>query len=163
MRSMLQELGLHVALAGSVLMAGVFFAFSSFIMPGLAKLTPSEGIRAMQGINAGATSSPLFLAVFVGTAIVSVGLTASTMLSGEKTRWVLVGASLAYVLGAFVVTMLFNVPRNEALDKLDPASVTAAADWARYLSEWTAWNHVRTLTSLASSLAFAYASRGIQN
>lgn len=159
MRSMVQELGAHVALAGSILMAGVFFAFSAFIMPGLAKLSPAEGIRAMQGINSGATSSPLFLTVFVGTALVSASVAVATILSPDRTRWLLVGAALAYVLGALLVTMLFNVPRNEALDKLDPAAVHAGAEWSRYLSEWTAWNHVRTLTAFGSALALAYASR----
>jgi uncharacterized membrane protein len=33
-----------------------------------------------------------------------------------------------------------------------PASPEAAPIWARYLSEWTWWNHVRTITS---TLAFA--------
>ncbi len=33
------------------LVAGVFFAFSTFVMSGLARLPPADGIRAMQSIN----------------------------------------------------------------------------------------------------------------
>jgi len=39
------------AALGCGLMAGVFFAFSSFVMNALARLTPGEGIAAMQSIN----------------------------------------------------------------------------------------------------------------
>ncbi|GKT34255.1 hypothetical protein ADUPG1_007642, partial [Aduncisulcus paluster] len=33
----------------------------------------------------------------------------------------------------------------------DPASAAAAPVWARYLIDWTFWNHVRTVTSLAAT------------
>lgn len=151
-------LGSQMALVGSILMAGAFFAFSSFVMPGLAKLTPSEGIRAMQGINSGATTSPLFLAVFVGTALLSFVLAAAGLFASERVPWELFAASALYLVGAFGVTVLFNVPRNEALAALDPSAASAAAEWARYSDEWTMWNHVRTVSALASCLAFAYAS-----
>src|SRR5436190_5913255 len=36
---------------GCGLIAGVFFAFSSFVMPALAKLPPAQGLAAMQSIN----------------------------------------------------------------------------------------------------------------
>jgi uncharacterized membrane protein len=61
------------------------------------------------------------------------------------------GGGLAYLLGAFLVTIVANVPRNDALAALDPGSVNAAAEWMRYLSEWTTWNHVRTAAALAAA------------
>src|SRR5690606_29761669 len=39
------------AAVGSALVAGVFFAFSSFVMPALATLPAAPAIRAMQAIN----------------------------------------------------------------------------------------------------------------
>ena len=57
------------------------------------------------------------------------------------------GAAL-YLLGVIAVTMAFNVPRNDALARLDPAAPEAVTYWRRYLSEWTAWNHVRTVAPL---------------
>jgi uncharacterized membrane protein len=36
---------------GCGLVAGVFFAFSSFVMPALKRLPPAQGIAAMQSIN----------------------------------------------------------------------------------------------------------------
>ena len=75
-------------------------------------------------------------------------------------RWSEPGATamlaggLVYVIGMFVVTMIFNVPLNNALAAADPASSEAAALWARYPETWTWWNHVRTLASTAACALF---------
>jgi uncharacterized membrane protein len=47
-----------------------------------------------------------------------------------------------------------NVPRNNALAGVDPAGADAADYWPRYLAEWTAWNHVRTVAPLIASGLF---------
>jgi uncharacterized membrane protein len=53
------------------------------------------------------------------------------------------GRGVLHVLGNVLVTMAFNVPRNDALARVDPASAPGAEVWASYLTGWTAWNHVR--------------------
>jgi len=40
-----------LAALGSGVVAGVFFAFSSFVIPALARLPPAQGVLAMQSIN----------------------------------------------------------------------------------------------------------------
>lgn len=40
-----------VAALGSGLVAGIFFAFSNFVMKALARVPPAQGIGAMQSIN----------------------------------------------------------------------------------------------------------------
>lgn len=74
-----------IAALGCGLMAGVFFAFSTFVMPALARLTPPEGIAAMQSINVKAVKS-VFLAVFLGTAAACVLLAVSSLLSWYRPR-----------------------------------------------------------------------------
>ena len=54
--------------------------------------------------------------------------------------------------------MAFNVPRNDALEAVRPETAEAAALWARYLVEWTRWNHVRTLGALAAAVLFTLGS-----
>jgi uncharacterized membrane protein len=143
-----------LAALGSGLLAGVFFAFSSFIMKGLARLVPSAGIAAMQSINI-TVINPVFMAVFVGTAIIGVVLAVVSFLMWREVGgpWLLAG-SLLYVLGSFVVTLAFNVPLNDAVAAVDPASAEGAALWSRYLSSWTGWNHVRMVASLAALAAY---------
>ncbi len=65
----------------------------------------------------------------------------------------LVGGVL-YVLGMFVVTMTRNVPLNNALQVAATSSAGSAEVWARYLREWTMWNHVRTVASTAACALF---------
>jgi len=63
--------------------------------------------------------------------------------------------SALYLIGVLFVTMRFNVPLNDALDRMTPESNDAARLWADYLSRWTAWNHVRTVTALLAAMSFA--------
>jgi uncharacterized membrane protein len=49
--------------------------------------------------------------------------------------------------------MAFNVPRNNALARTEPEGAETAAYWNRYVSEWTAWNHVRVLAGIAAAAA----------
>ncbi len=68
----------------------------------------------------------------------------------------LLGSAL-YLFGAFGVTAGANVPRNDALQRLEPGGAEAAAYWPAYLREWTAWNHVRTAASAAAAVAYVLA------
>jgi uncharacterized membrane protein len=149
-----------VAALGAGLIAGVFFAFSSFVMGALGKLPPAQGLAAMQSINI-VVINPLFMAVFLGTGLLAAYLAvwAGTHWSEPRALWVMLGA-LAYVVGSVGVTLVFNVPLNDALAAADPASTDGAALWARYQGSWALWNHVRGLASLAAMalLVVAYAS-----
>ena len=130
---------------GSALMAGTFFAFSNFVMPALARLPPAEGISAMQSINR-VVLNPLFLGVFLGTAVAAAVLALIALADiGEASSLLIVAAALCYVAGTFGVTVAFNVPLNNALEAADAVSAEAAALWQRYLSEWVFWNTVRTV------------------
>ena len=63
---LLPALTLAAAL-GAGLIAGAFYAFSTFVMRALLRVPPLEGMAAMQSINV-AGINPLFLGVFLGTA-----------------------------------------------------------------------------------------------
>ena len=49
---------------GAGLVAGIFFAFSSFVMKALGRLPRDQGIRAMQSINVTVLNPWLFSAFF---------------------------------------------------------------------------------------------------
>ena len=72
--------------------------------------------------------------------------------------FLLVGSPL-YLFGTILVTMVFNVPRNEALAAVDPARAERARLWAGYVTGWTAWNHVRTAAALAAAASLTIALR----
>jgi uncharacterized membrane protein len=156
MESLLHLLTFLAAL-GAALVAGIFFAFSVFIMTALGRLPAQGGISAMQSINV-VVLNPVFFAVFFGTAAIALVLAITALIAwSEPVAPYLLAGSLLYLVGTILVTMVFNVPLNNRLASIKPNSAEGAAVWTRYLSAWTAWNHVRTLASLAAAAAFIIA------
>ena len=153
---LLFALALFSALGGG-LMAGTFYAFSTFIMKGLARVPSAQGIAAMQSINI-TVINPWFMAAFMGTAAASILIVVFSLLRWNEAGAVyLLSGGLAYTIGTFLVTMAFNVPRNNALAAVDPASGNGARVWASYVTSWTAWNHVRTSAALAAAVLLTIA------
>ena len=62
---------------GCGLCAGVFFAFSAFVMPALGRLPAGQGIAAMQSINKLAVT-PAFMTALFGSALACAGLAAAS-------------------------------------------------------------------------------------
>jgi len=142
------------AAIGSGLVAGIFFAFSTFVMAALGRILPEQGIAAMQSINI-TVLNPAFLIAFLGTGFVCLVLAAGSYVwwGGASGKLVL-AASLIYLVGCIGVTMVCNVPLNNALAAAQPNTPEAATLWSRYLSTWTAWNHLRTVAPLLSAILF---------
>ena len=133
------------------LIAGVFFAFSSFVMKALARLPAPQGIAAMQSINVLAVT-PVFMTALFGTAAACLVLAVSALSAWPRpgAGYLLIG-SLLYVIGTTLVTILFNVPRNNALAAVNPSSTDGAVFWTNYVSTWTVWNHVRTAAAIVAA------------
>jgi uncharacterized membrane protein len=148
-----------LALLGSGLVAGVFLAFSSFVMKALARLKPSEGIAAMQSINI-TVINPLFMTALFGTALLCSLLVIFSLLEFRypTSIYLLVG-SVFYIFGTVGVTIAFNVPLNDTLAKVTPNSAEGTEIWANYLTNWTFWNHVRTVAASIATVVMAIALR----
>jgi uncharacterized membrane protein len=147
-----------VAAVGAGVSGGVFFAFSTFVMKALGRLPDAEGISAMNAINK-AAPTPLFMLALFGTGAVSIALSVEALrhLGQRWAAYLLIGSALYLV--CVVLTMAYHVPHNNALALVDPTGPSAAHAWAQYLSPWTAWNHVRTVSALAGTTAFILALR----
>jgi uncharacterized membrane protein len=148
-----------LAAIGCGVAAGVFFAFSAFVMKALDRLPATQAVAAMQAINA-AAPTPAFMAVLFGTALACgvLVLTALFARGGPDTAYLLGGGAL-YVICTIGPTVVYHVPRNEALAGVDSHGADAGGLWSRYLSGWVAWNHVRCAGALAASAALTIALR----
>jgi uncharacterized membrane protein len=146
-----------LAALGCGLMAGLFFAFSVSVMKALARLPSAEGIAVMQSINV-AIINPVFLAAFFGTAAACVSVMIASLLRRHDpgALYLLIGGAL-YLVGTFLVTFVFNVPKNNALASVRPANAESASLWTDYLSKWTAWNHLRAAAALAAAASLTIA------
>lgn len=132
------------------LMAGVYFTFSAFAMRALDAIGQPAGMLAMQSINRVIVRSP-FLPLFFGSSLAAavLALLALLDLSQAGAVFLLAGGS-SYVLGMFVVTVVGNVPLNNALEAAEAGGAEGAAMWRRYMTSWLAWNHLRTVACTAS-------------
>ena len=148
------------AVLGSGLVAGIFFAFSTFVMRALGRLPQDQGIAAMKAINI-TVLNPWFFLAFFGTGAVC--LPVAFLASGSAAsmqRASLLAACALYLVGCLLVTVAFNVPLNDRLASVEPQSSGAGELWRHYLSRWTLWNHVRTASSLAAAGLYAYSLWG---
>jgi uncharacterized membrane protein len=142
----------------SALVGGVLYAFSSFVMAGLKRLPPAQGMAAMQSINVTAVKPGLMIP-FIGTLIASVAVAVTAVVDWNATTsvWLLAGAA-TYVFGVFAVTGLYHVPRNNALAATSIDAPEAETVWARYLKDWTRWNHLRALAGLTAAALLGVAA-----
>jgi uncharacterized membrane protein len=140
-----------LAVLGCAMMAGVFFAFSAFVMKALSRLPAEQGVAAMQAINVAAVTLTFMVALF-GTAVAcgASAVWAFFVWDERFAPYLLVGSAL-YLVGTILLTIAYHVPRNEALARVEPRGADAESHWRRYLSGWTAWNHVRAAASLAAA------------
>ena len=139
-----------VTALGCGLVAGVFFAFSSFVMPALKRLPPAQGISAMQSINRLAVT-PAFMAALFGTGAACLGLAAWAAVASEGPAVLVLAGCALYLVGTIGVTIAGNVPLNNGLARLHLEDADATDRWDGFVTRWTAWNHVRTVAALAAA------------
>jgi uncharacterized membrane protein len=137
---------------------GVLFGFSVLVVPALRRVPAATGIRSMQQINLVAPRS-LLLVPLIGSTLgcALIAIWAASHRSGPGAKWLWVGAATGLL--SFAVTAGFNIPQNNAIAHLDPDAVSSTHAWLRYLTHWTAANHVRTAFSLLSAGALLAATR----
>lgn len=133
-------------------MAGLFWAYSVSVMPGLAGTDDRTFVAAMNRINE-AIVNGWFMIGFVGTLLLLAIAVALHVPAGSRAAlpW-LIAATLLYV-AVLGVTFVVNIPLNDALAEAgDPAAARAAFE-----QRWVTWNLVRTLTSTGSLAALGVA------
>lgn len=146
------------AAVGCGVTAGILLAFSISVMPALATRPAAEAAATMQHINI-AIVSPVFLTVFLGSAVTSITAAIGVLLSGSGSQVLTVGGALLFIVGCVAVTMAINVPLNNTLTAIDSSSPAGMQVWQNYLDEWTLWNHARTVAATAACIVFAIAAR----
>ncbi|WCL52914.1 DUF1772 domain-containing protein [Gimibacter soli] len=145
------------ALVASGIMAGVYYAFSVFVMRALDALEAPAGMLAMQSINRVILKTS-FLPLFFTSSVAAAGLAVVAALDLSAPGAVaLLLASIIYFAGMFLVTVVGNVPLNNALEATPGASPEAEQTWRHYRQRWTAWNHVRTLSCIIALALYALA------
>lgn len=141
----------------NAMVAGTFFAFSVYMMAALTNIDAEHGAKTMNSVNVWIVKSP-WLALFLLSALLSLALPLYAWYSqGFQKALPLLVSGASYLLGTFLVTMLFNVPLNDKLASLQGKELVEF--WPQYVKSWQPWNHVRTITSIISTVALFGSSR----
>lgn len=140
------------------LLAGLFWAFSVAVMPGLRRVDARTFVEVMQRINA-AIVNPWFLVVFLGTPVLTIAAAALHLGADQRAvlPWIVAGFVLSLV--AFAITIGRNISLNNALAAAGPpeASADLAAVRERFEAAWVRWNASRALASTAALALLSWA------
>ena len=149
-----------IAITLNALVAGLFFAFSCAVLPGLRDVDDRTFVAVFRRINA-AIQNPVFMVVFFGAPIAAVASAAVALIQGTELNATMIVVGAVLSAATFMFTSSRSVPLNTMLDRL-PAKSEADARSARSRFEplWSRWNVIRTLTATASvttlSLSLAF-------
>lgn len=138
----------------SGLMAGLFYAWSISVTPGLARINDLSYLQAFQSMNR-AIINPVFFVVFFGLVVllpVLSYLSFQTSLSNQF--WYVILATLFYFIGIMGVTIAGNVPLNNALEALQIEQMTAEQMDVFRKSFENKWNRLNLIRTISSFLTF---------
>jgi uncharacterized membrane protein len=138
------------------LTAGLLFAFTVVVMPGIRALGDREFLRAFAAMDRVIQENePRFLVVWVGSVVAVVA--AAVLGAAGLDAWgraLLIGAAAVYVLGVQLPTVAVNIPLNSRLQALDLSALDARAlraERAAFEGRWCTWNAVRTVFACVST------------
>ena len=148
-------------ITGAGVVTGLLFAFSNFVMQALADLPVEHGMYAMQRINK-KIINPVFLVFFLGTPVSCLAIAVIALAApGNSATCLLVAGAMAYLIGPFGITILFNVPLNNRLASAEPTE--AKEVWPIYQANWQRWNHIRTGIGIVSIIFLAFGLTDIRS
>lgn len=135
------------------LMAGLFFAFTVSVMPGLGAGDDRTFITAMQNIN-DKIENGLFGLTFTGALLLALIVAPLLWRGRQRAAALWTGAAASCYLLVLVLTMGVEIPLNNALAAAGPADRIADLATVRhdFESVWVPVNDVRTVLCV---LAFA--------
>jgi uncharacterized membrane protein len=152
----LTQVLLWFAAVSAGLMAGIYFAFSGFIMRSLDRLDAANAVEAMNTINEVILRS-WFMPLFFGTSLLYLLLALQIYFDwNDPNAPLLLIDGLTYVGGMFLCTIFFNVPLNNRLAMAKENNGDKFQIWSHYYKYWTRWNHLRTASSLIACVLSIY-------
>jgi uncharacterized membrane protein len=151
----LSQIVLALATLTAALMAGLFYAYSCSVSPGLARVPDAAFLSSFQAINR-AIQNPVFFAAFFGILVLTPWAAYLQFGRPVPSSFILIVSAFAvYVIGVFGVTAFGNIPLNNALDGFNITNASAgelAAQRARFEARWNYLNTVRTIASTLTAL-----------
>ena len=154
MECSLKSLTLFTAVILTGLSAGLFYAWMVSVIPGTRKVVDITYLESMQSINR-AILNPAFFLVFIGSPL-ALAISTIQQFNAGKSFWLLLAATLIYLLGTFGVTAFGNVPLNDALDALNLAELSDGKIVEFRKSYEQRWNRLHLIRTFFAVLSFLF-------
>ncbi|WP_057935915.1 anthrone oxygenase family protein [Algoriphagus resistens] len=136
------------------LMAGLFYSYACSVTGALGRLPDKEYVMAFQSINT-VILNAWFFAGFMGSLIV---LPMTTWLSYRYDMYfsfyLLLSATMMYVVGVFGVTIFGNVPLNNMLEHFPIETATPKDLFSLREMFETPWNKLNLIRTIAAIISF---------
>ena len=151
-----------VSTLSCALVTGFVFTYAVIVMPGLAKLTDREFIRAFQ-VTDGViqNNQPIFMIVWVGSVISVISTLIVSLMGPYSVETVLVIiAGFVYLLGVQGLTVLVHLPLNRRIQTVNVEEWDASAlreERLLFETRWIRFNWIRTLIGLGVIVTFMVA------
>lgn len=138
----------------TAMMAGLYYAYSCSVMPGMRGADPAVLVETMQRINR-AILNGWFALCFAGAGLFGAVATILVAIDGDTAVLVPAAVGLALYLAQLVVTGRINIPLNNSLEaagSTDPAAAREAFE-----RPWTRWNNARTVLCTLATASWCWA------
>lgn len=141
---------------GAAASGGAFLTYSTLTTAALRHLPDAEAMTAMQQINLAAPRSVSFMALVFAPGVLCLVAGSRALLARHPGSALVLAGACIYLVGVVGMTVVFHVPRNDALATLD--AVTQHQDWRGWLASWVMGNHVRTVSGLAAGVLLVWSA-----
>lgn len=138
----------------TALMAGLFYAYSCSVMPGLRGADAPVLVEVMQRINR-AILNGWFALCFAGAALTGAAAVTLAAVDGDSAVLVPAAVGLTLYLAQLVVTARINIPLNNALEAAGPTDPVAARE--AFEGPWVRWNNARTVLCTLAAVSWCWA------
>lgn len=136
------------------LSAGFFYAWSVSVIPGTKNVVNTSYLETMQSINR-AVINPAFFLIFFGSIVfLSIG-SIYQFHASNVASWLMLNASVLYLIGTVGVTAFGNVPLNNQLEALNLNEMSSGKllEFRKfYESKWNRLHLIRTIFAVGSFL-----------
>ncbi len=139
----------------SGMIAGLFYAWTISVTPGLAKIDNSSYLKAFQSMNRAILNPAFFIAFFGVLALLIYHSYVSFTSQDQAQSWLIISATILYILGIMAVTIAGNIPLNNSLESLQIESMSIEqmeTFRSGFENKWNALNLIRTVCSAVSFL-----------
>lgn len=147
----MKAITLFAAILLTGLSAGLFYAWEFSVIPGTKKVGDHTYIETMQSINR-AIINPAFMLIFFGS--LAVQILSTFQFKGTPAFWFLVVATAIYFLGTILVTIMGNVPLNNALDVVEIKNLSPDQLINQRSHYEPRWNRLHTIRTTFSVISF---------